>query len=249
MSETPPNPAELSLTVTAHEEQPPIPVQPSESWENPQEQAPMLDVHPAHHAASTWRDFFIHIATIVLGLIIAVGLEQTVEYVHHRHQARDARTNILDEVRVNLDILQDNQKDLTESQQQLAQNLDLLTSGAPDAKVLQQFGIDYYLTRRHDSAWNAAKLDGSLALIPPDQIGHANYFYEAYDALSTTRFEYFADMDTIAALILHARPSGKLTPPERQLLLSLTASAMGHNRLLFKMGTSQIHALQSKDLQ
>ena len=24
----------------------------------------MLDVHPAHHAASTWRDFFIHIATI-----------------------------------------------------------------------------------------------------------------------------------------------------------------------------------------
>ena len=36
----------------------------------------MLDVHPAHHAASTWRDFFIHIATIVLGLLIAIGLER-----------------------------------------------------------------------------------------------------------------------------------------------------------------------------
>jgi hypothetical protein len=22
----------------------------------------MLDIHPAHHAATTWRDFFIHIA-------------------------------------------------------------------------------------------------------------------------------------------------------------------------------------------
>jgi hypothetical protein len=51
----------------------------------------MLDVHPAHHAASTWRDFFIHIATIVLGLLIAVGLEQTVEYIHHRHQLKKAR--------------------------------------------------------------------------------------------------------------------------------------------------------------
>jgi hypothetical protein len=26
----------------------------------------MLDVHPPHHAASSWRDFFIHIATIVI---------------------------------------------------------------------------------------------------------------------------------------------------------------------------------------
>jgi hypothetical protein len=28
----------------------------------------MLDVHPAHHVASTWRDFFVHIATIVTRL-------------------------------------------------------------------------------------------------------------------------------------------------------------------------------------
>ena len=55
----------------------------------------MLDVHPAHHAASTWRDFFIHIATIVIGLLIAVGLEQTVEYFHHQHQLHDVRHGIL----------------------------------------------------------------------------------------------------------------------------------------------------------
>src|SRR5271156_1624392 len=48
----------------------------------------MIDIHPPHHAASTWRDFLIHIATIVLGLCIAVGLEQSVEYLHHRHERR-----------------------------------------------------------------------------------------------------------------------------------------------------------------
>jgi hypothetical protein len=47
----------------------------------------MLDVHPAHHAASSWNEFLIHITTIVLGLLVAIGLEQTVEYVHHRHLA------------------------------------------------------------------------------------------------------------------------------------------------------------------
>jgi len=51
----------------------------------------MLDVHPPHAAAHTWKDFFIHIATIVVGLLIAVGLEQTVEFFHHRHLVAETR--------------------------------------------------------------------------------------------------------------------------------------------------------------
>ncbi len=46
----------------------------------------ILEPHAPHEAIQTWRGFFIHIATIVVGLIIAVGLEQAVEYFHHRHQ-------------------------------------------------------------------------------------------------------------------------------------------------------------------
>jgi hypothetical protein len=49
--------------------------------ETAKEHEPMLDVHPAHHAASSWKEFLIHIATIVLGLLIAIALEQTVEPV------------------------------------------------------------------------------------------------------------------------------------------------------------------------
>ena len=57
----------------------------------------MLDVHPPHQAAHTWRDFFIHIATICVGLLIAIGLEQTVEALHHRHQARELRESLAKE--------------------------------------------------------------------------------------------------------------------------------------------------------
>src|ERR1700689_779552 len=53
--------------------------------------APMLDVHAPHEPISTWKGFLLHIATIVIGLLIAVGLEQTVEYFHHRHEIREAR--------------------------------------------------------------------------------------------------------------------------------------------------------------
>src|SRR5258708_11794781 len=69
----------------------------------------MLHIHPAHHAATTWRDFFIHIATIVLGLLIAIGLEQTVEYFHHRDQRHQLQEDLHNEAEQNL---QDIHRDL-----------------------------------------------------------------------------------------------------------------------------------------
>ncbi len=63
----------------------------------------MIDIHPPHHAASTWRDFFIHIATIVVGLCIAVGLEQTVEHFHQRHQLQELRRGELTDARIYLE--------------------------------------------------------------------------------------------------------------------------------------------------
>jgi hypothetical protein len=46
----------------------------------------MLDVHAPHESIHAWKGFFIHIATIVIGLLIAISLEQTVEFFHHREQ-------------------------------------------------------------------------------------------------------------------------------------------------------------------
>ena len=64
----------------------------------------MLDVHPPHEAAHTWKDFLIHIATICVGLLIAIGLEQTVEWLHHRHEAQETVAALREESMQNQDI-------------------------------------------------------------------------------------------------------------------------------------------------
>lgn len=56
----------------------------------PEISAPMLDVHAPHETARTWKDFLVHIAAISIGLLIALGLEATVQWIHHRHQAQQA---------------------------------------------------------------------------------------------------------------------------------------------------------------
>jgi hypothetical protein len=68
----------------------------------PESLAPMLDVHAPHEGIHTWKNFFVHIATIVIGLLIAVGLEQTVEYFHHRHQVEQVRESLRVERRFNI---------------------------------------------------------------------------------------------------------------------------------------------------
>jgi hypothetical protein len=62
----------------------------------------MIDIHVPHKSEHTWTDFFIHIATIIVGLIIAIGLEQTVEAIHHLHQRHQLEENLREEFRANL---------------------------------------------------------------------------------------------------------------------------------------------------
>jgi len=45
-----------------------------------------MEVHPPEHGIHSWRDFFVHMGTICLGLLVAIGLEQSVEWAHRRHE-------------------------------------------------------------------------------------------------------------------------------------------------------------------
>ena len=83
---------------TAHDSNAGPPVAPVTNQENA---VPMLDVHAPHGAVRTWKDFFIHIAAIAVGLLIAIGLEQTVEYFHHRHQVAETRAALRVELEQN----------------------------------------------------------------------------------------------------------------------------------------------------
>jgi hypothetical protein len=57
----------------------------------------MIDIHPPQHAPMTRREFFTHLFIVILGILIAIGLEQSVEYLHHRHLAAEARRALLAE--------------------------------------------------------------------------------------------------------------------------------------------------------
>jgi hypothetical protein len=54
----------------------------------------MIDVHPPHEGIHTWKDFLLHMSTIVLGLLIAIGLEQGVEALHRAREREELRASL-----------------------------------------------------------------------------------------------------------------------------------------------------------
>ena len=137
----------------------------------------MLDVH-VPHPTHTWKDFLIHIATITVGLLIAVSLEQTVEYFHRMHE----RHLLEDELHVESEIVQRNAEiDIEQYDARikwllaLRNDVNLLISShgkavrpeRPFVAPPKGHGIEGTGTMALlNPIWQGAQADGRLALLP-----------------------------------------------------------------------------------
>jgi hypothetical protein len=171
----------------------------------------MLDVHPPHHAASTWRDFFIHIATIVVGLLIALALEQTVEAFHHHRQLVETRKALNKEFAVNRVYIEDATGEFRRYVPILQTNLAILRflqkhPGAPMSQWPGEYRLITYGAGFNDSIWKTAQQNNTLSLMPDDEatryadiylrIGTANELEKARtDALDNVRSVTMEDPD------------------------------------------------------
>jgi len=135
----------------------------------------VLDVHPPHVSVHSWKQFFIHLATIVIGLLIAIGLEQTAEYLHHRHQLADARRQLETELRINLATFRAQVLEIRRFVPILQRDLLIMQylrqhPGAPPGSwpgELSWWFSDYDFVL---SAWTSAQDSGVLALMPRREV-------------------------------------------------------------------------------
>ena len=152
------------------------PVLPEESPSN------MLDVHPPHEEVHSWKSFFIHIATIVIGLLIAVGLEQTVEYFHHRHQLAETREALAVERRGNVASFVAMRDEFHRFVPKLKTNLaifDYLRKHPNAAPSTWPGKLDWltFSTVASDVAWRTAQQSGVLQYMPIDEVQRTDELY------------------------------------------------------------------------
>jgi hypothetical protein len=139
----------------------------------------VLDVHPPHGPIHGWREFSIQLFTITVGLLIALGLESSVEWLHHRHVMHQAQHAMLMEIKTNAAGMADRQKALHEQQDYLRADIAVLRKiiAHPDTPVHDNMTIRFNIVGFESVSWSTAQATGALAYM---SYGQAREYSDIY---------------------------------------------------------------------
>jgi hypothetical protein len=187
----------------------------------------MLDVHPPHAPTHTWKDFFIHVATICVGLLIAVGLEQTVEAIHHRHELQKAREELRDEIQSDRHV---NAKQLEYVQQAQAElNADmalLLAHRTNDKPLTGPLHFEWEFRRSPSAAWDTNKQSGSLNLMPHPELAYYDYVSTVCALVMDSAGQWQTSLE-IARAIANRAHDGSLSTQDTNELITAISDTQG----------------------
>lgn len=189
--------------------------------------APMLDVHAPHEPVNTWKGFFLHIATIVVGLLIAIGLEQTVEYFHHRHEVREAREALAAEHGENIRRYHKNVRDhllrlANQNNDQRVLRYLLAHPDAPQDKLpgVMTFG-EITLAEPVEAAWSTVERSEVASLLPPAELRELATEYKELDRESQVFHDFLKPYLTdCAGYLTHTADITSIPVQEQQQTLN-----------------------------
>ena len=191
----------------------------------------MIDIHPPHESVHTWKDFFIHIATIVVGLIIAVGLEQLVEHIHQHYELRETRESLSRELESNRAHLVSNQRDWLLTTARLKNNL-LVLEYIRQHPGTPQTALPGDLTWRQSpflydhAVWDAAQKNGITHLMPLTEANTDQNLYTQLEGLAHQSLDDWNAINDAASFELLDTDPTHLSPQRLDQVIQLTETAL-----------------------
>ena len=160
----------------------------------------MLDVHAPHEPIIGWKDFLLHLFTITVGLLIALGLEGLVEWQHHRHLVHEAEVSLHGEIKRNADSLKETLDGLHKEQADLKHDVAVLKGVIATGKMPEHgnMAIGFAIHTFDGVAWKTAQATGAFAYMPYAQAQEYASIYATQDELAES--EHAAARDTIVSL-------------------------------------------------
>ena len=145
-----------------------------------------MDVHPPHSPIHSVKEFLVHLLAITIGLLIALGLESSVEWVHHRHVAREARENIFQEMRDNRQIVTAHLSAIPGETGYLNELLAAVNSpkNAQSEKKIAQF--NWMMPLLSESSWIAASSTGATSYMDYAEVKRYSQVYAVQSLYSST---------------------------------------------------------------
>jgi hypothetical protein len=124
-----------------------------------------MDIELPHGPVETWRDFFVHLVVITLGLLIALALEGIVGYVHERHLVHEANANITSEMRDNQKEVEDSVKSCTKYQEDMKHLIAVMEQARAGQNLHGSVNLAFEKADLNTASWRTAAATGAIAFM------------------------------------------------------------------------------------
>lgn len=143
-----------------------------------------MEIHKPH-AAKTWREFFIELATIIVGILIALSLEQLVESIREHRHASEARESIREEIARDLGYMNVRSDVETCVSKRLDELTNLINQLAPGKPVPSPIWIGHpTVYSMANTQFNAASHAGTVSHLPSHEQTSFGEIYAAFEEYS-----------------------------------------------------------------
>jgi cell division protein FtsB len=201
----------------------------------------MLDVHAPEHGINGVRDFFLHLFTITIGLLIALGLEAGVEAIHHRHQREEAETLIRREIQNNLAQLHDGAPVATAELHQMTAVLQTLEDRAQSQPgVLHENDFIFHEAPIQDAAWRTANSTGALTYMDYKEVERFSDAYKEQALLQTMEEQALEDYLELLPILAHHGGDGTVTPEAAREAIPYTRRVVAHLNGMLAVGAGTV---------
>ena len=131
-----------------------------------------MEIHHPEKPIYSRKEFLFHMFTVVLGILIALAMEGAVEWFHHRALVREARENILAEVRKNKETVDKSIEDIHQREAELLHITDLMHKIQSDRNAVKNQSMHFGITMRdlYSTAWQTATTSGAVTYMKYDEL-------------------------------------------------------------------------------
>lgn len=179
-----------------------------------------MDVHPLHGGIHSWRDFFVHLIVITLGLLIALGLEGIVEWGHNRHLVHTAEANLTAELQENRRTLAGDLRFLNAAQKQFQSDLAILSSFKGTNHATGELRFNWTWNGPASAAWDTARNTGAVALMNYDSAERYSSIYSQQALVGTVSQVFLRDIYRTGAPLEGGRGLKDLKPAELDTMIA-----------------------------
>ena len=204
----------------------------------------MLDVHAPEHPIGNVREFLIHLFTITCGLLIALGLENAAEAMHHRHERIEAEAMIRKEIQENREGAQ---KAAPVVMRELKSLQALLTVVQARSEGNQQItsteaNINFTEGELQDAAWRTASSTGVLSFMEYGEVERYSAAYKEQDLLQATLERTLSDYLQLSSLFPSGKNINQLTQQRATEALPYVRKALGDLTGVLAIGQGTVEA-------